>query len=266
MPKPSWICYEGLSPRGRGKRIVNPPGKGRVWSIPAWAGETDDGPAHSRLRQVYPRVGGGNKRQGMAGVESSGLSPRGRGKPQLAGRRGAAQGSIPAWAGETQFLRDLAAANAVYPRVGGGNFRSLAQLPVLYGLSPRGRGKRPSGPLSGWRSGSIPAWAGETLWHDHPDLPPKVYPRVGGGNPIPQHGLSPDAGLSPRGRGKRRRPIKVPKGAGSIPAWAGETSSKARMRLDSAVYPRVGGGNWRKSRAIRPLRGLSPRGRGKRRK
>ena len=72
-------------------------------SIPAWAGETQRlGGSHSPL-EVYPRVGGGNGlADGEVGI-GQGLSPRGRGKRlgveiQLLG-----QGSIPAWAGETEL-------------------------------------------------------------------------------------------------------------------------------------------------------------------
>ena len=50
----------GLSPRGRGKRWSsgNPPSPSG--SIPAWAGETEDGMALTDGDRVYPRVGGGN--------------------------------------------------------------------------------------------------------------------------------------------------------------------------------------------------------------
>ena len=70
-------------------------------------------------------------------------------------------------------------------------------------------------------------------------------------------------GLSPRGRGKRRKaPDRLPT-PGSIPAWAGETIAAAPPSRAARVYPRVGGGN-----AVLPpgtycRQGLSPRGRGK---
>ena len=52
---------------------------------------------------------------------------------------------------------------------------------------------------------------------------------------------------------------------GSIPAWAGETHSRAALYRASAVYPRVGGGNVGISQESLGGDGLSPRGRGKRR-
>ena len=49
---------------------------------------------------------------------------------------------------------------------------------------------------------SIPAWAGETRENRMQDGAIRVYPRVGGGNPL--DALTPRvvSGLSPRGRGK----------------------------------------------------------------
>ena len=110
------------------------------------------------------------------------------------------EGSIPAWAGETGFRRARMWTSQVYPRVGGGNFSRLAVRQAVWGLSPRGRGKRPQSNELGGRLGSIPAWAGETN-----RFGTKVYPRVGGGN-SPSFMISfIISGLSPRGRGKHSR-------------------------------------------------------------
>ena len=51
---------EGLSPRGRGKHAGGVEQRYIIGSIPAWAGETPRLAPYSRLREVYPRVGGGN--------------------------------------------------------------------------------------------------------------------------------------------------------------------------------------------------------------
>ena len=50
----------------------------------------------------------------------------------------------------------------------------------------------------------------------------------------------------------------------SIPAWAGETNRRSIRQSRWGVYPRVGGGNRPGSGLIRTVKGLSPRGRGKR--
>ena len=71
----------------------------------------------------------------------------------------------------------------------------------------------------------------------------KVYPRVGGGNLSVSVNAMFTRGLSPRGRGKHRNRAAANHAPGSIPAWAGETSSSNLSRCALTVYPRVGGGN-----------------------
>ena len=233
----------GLSPRGRGKHNPQYVGLSMFRSIPAWAGET----AYSRLRlprrRVYPRVGGGNRRIADRYLARRGLSPCGRGKLSWGCSRGSFLGSIPAWAGETAAVGCPGPRGAVYPRVGGGNWRWYQGDYSGIGLSPRGRGKRDSHYLhpSIWRS--IPAWAGETASENRQYASRKVYPRVGGGNGSGAvFGFSSD-GLSPRGRGKPADDANHSIYFGSIPAWAGETLSTVPLHNDDEVYPRVGGGN-----------------------
>ena len=113
----------------------------------------------------------------------SGLSPRGRGKQTHISPSLLPEGSIPAWAGETPLAVLAKLEDQVYPRVGGGNPEDAVKEPVVLGLSPRGRGKRSKGKGKGKPSGSIPAWAGETLSWVARNRPLRVYPRVGGGNP-----------------------------------------------------------------------------------
>ena len=192
----------GLSPRGRGKHARTAYGKIQTRSIPAWAGETYLSEANALAVEVYPRVGGGNIRQSLDVETGAGLSPRGRGKPNAYASNCAGRRSIPAWAGETMRLCIAAIACRVYPRVGGGNYKSPADAPKSLGLSPRGRGKPPLHPVGSRPGGSIPAWAGETRRERKAKGDARVYPRVGGGNvdglpPVCSH-----EGLSPRGRGK----------------------------------------------------------------
>ena len=151
----------------------------------------------------------------------------------------------------------------VYPRVGGGNLCRRRGLLAGRGLSPRGRGKRRflAIPLTPVRS--IPAWAGETTWSWPCTTSARVYPRVGGGNKESTRADSRCSGLSPRGRGK---PHLVPLDGiyqGSIPAWAGETTSWWGIPATGRVYPRVGGGNMMVCAGSLSWYGLSPRGRGK---
>ena len=72
---------EGLSPRGRGKRMRRRLDHPTERSIPAWAGETFLYQRTDRAGLVYPRVGGGNSVNDIGFRLGLGLSPRGRGKP-----------------------------------------------------------------------------------------------------------------------------------------------------------------------------------------
>ena len=132
----------GLSPRGRGKRAINPPTNAFRRSIPAWAGETFCAGNRLAGSWVYPRVGGGNFGVQRGVVPPRGLSPRGRGKLCLPLRFLPSARSIPAWAGETTTAPANPLSCAVYPRVGGGNPHRKALIAPRLGLSPRGRGKQ----------------------------------------------------------------------------------------------------------------------------
>ena len=208
-------------------------------------------------------MGGGNGRIGCDKESVRGLSPRGRGKPRQRRRRPEPQRSIPAWAGETLPAGSPAAPLRVYPRVGGGNLREPGYPGAHRGLSPRGRGKLYPLTESPPSRRSIPAWAGETDALELLHRFVQVYPRVGGGNMLQWVNLRDECGLSPRGRGKRLAGDDGLVQAGSIPAWAGETSMSLEDWIFAKVYPRVGGGNLGRVRAGNAYGGLSPRGRGK---
>ena len=214
---------EGLSPRGRGKRLRPRLHDVRSRSIPAWAGETKRPPTCGVTKTVYPRVGGGNLDEADASTKQRGLSPRGRGKQPPPFEEVVVYGSIPAWAGETTSRSQCGWKQAVYPRVGGGNVPLILRMPPLLGLSPRGRGKHRVGYRCLRPRRSIPAWAGETLSHPSFWAREAVYPRVGGGNITAAQAVGYYGGLSPRGRGKRSFQICIEVVNRSIPAWAGET-------------------------------------------
>ena len=253
----------GLSPRGRGKPFALPRLSSPSGSIPAWAGETAALRIRVSRREVYPRVGGGNCRLRLALCTHKGLSPRGRGKHRLAAACQESRRSIPAWAGETLADCFKVAYHQVYPRVGGGNERERELELNRRGLSPRGRGKQQLSMHAPNPHRSIPAWAGETLYQAGRAAMRAVYPRVGGGNIGMSRHLWRRAGLSPRGRGKPQWETLVPQSLRSIPAWAGETPHTAWEIATAAVYPRVGGGNHAVQFRVKPVGGLSPRGRGK---
>ena len=73
----------------------------------------------------------------------------------------------------------------------------------------------------------------------------------------------PDAGSSPRGRGKHGLAIRHILERRLIPAWAGKTGTSPSTRGTAPAHPRVGGENCLRAGRWRSHRGSSPRGRGK---
>ena len=214
----------GLSPRGRGNRAPGSRTPTRPRSIPAWAGKPVEALHRRRDAKVYPRVGGETRRSNSTPTSAEGLSPRGRGNldaelgkvgiqgsipawagkpPRQPGRRHVVKG-LPAWAGKPKRLPSFTASCWVYPRVGGETYDRLKDEYSLTGLSPRGRGNHGEAGAQPHAGGSIPAWAGKPRSRSNRRSHCWVYPRVGGGNPLPP------APPLPKER--------------SIPAWAGKPS------------------------------------------
>ena len=261
---PTGCHWPGLSPHGRGKPCNGGPMCQPRRSIPARAGETQSRAGRIWRTAVYPRTGGGNSATVERMYSIAGLSPHGRGKLADAVRPQAAQGSIPARAGETSYAPIDGIPQMVYPRTGGGNAAAGVQVQGQVGLSPHGRGKRPPSALCNRSPGSIPARAGETAWPCPAGTAAAVYPRTGGGNGRRQQAEVDIVGLSPHGRGKRTARWSRHISTGSIPARAGETDRDAADCGWGWVYPRTGGGNSWSAYGRLPQRGLSPHGRGKR--
>ena len=131
----------GLSPRGRGSLDSADGPPEAFGSIPAWAGEPPPFFAAPIAAGVYPRVGGGARKEVRLLLDRV--------------------GSIPAWAGEPSPRPPNRASLRVYPRVGGGATGIRIPVESCRGLSPRGRGSRHLPDRRGRGRRSIPAWAGE---------------------------------------------------------------------------------------------------------
>ncbi len=95
--------------------------------------------------RVYPRVCGGNIDGEAQQMAREGLSPRVRGKHWYLCIKSFISRSIPACAGETSIDYGINIAEAVYPRVCGGNGRRPVLCLHQGGLSPRVRGKHKIG-------------------------------------------------------------------------------------------------------------------------
>ena len=131
----------GSSPRGRGKRQLPTKVVYARGLIPAWAGKTRQRVNCVTFGWAHPRVGGENPSGLSLGDDSSGSSPRGRGKLTLRHLPGPSGRLIPAWAGKTSRTMAASAASRAHPRVGGENGSGAVLLLDQSGSSPRGRGK-----------------------------------------------------------------------------------------------------------------------------
>ena len=132
------------------------------------------------------------------------------------------------------------------------------------GLSPRVRGNREGKGGKSWIPRSIPACAGEPAWTSASLTAWTVYPRVCGGT---RGGLVRAVwtwGLSPRVRGNRLCELRSCICVRSIPACAGEPTTRIVSFRDKQVYPRVCGGTRLGPEYTDSITGLSPRVRGNR--
>ena len=171
---------------------------------------------------------------------------------------------IPAWAGNTSARGRDRAVLPVHPRVGGehgspgrGEYRCAGSSPRGRGTPARAPGRRASGRF-------IPAWAGNTHRGRAVRAAPPVHPRVGGEHITPFGSYDEVVGSSPRGRGTPYRYLSPYVSLRFIPAWAGNTSTRAPAPRRPAVHPRVGGEHRPQDRRRDHLVGSSPRGRGTR--
>ena len=109
----------------------------------------------------------------------------------------------------------------------------------------------------------MPAWAGKTRARRVVSLLASAHPRAGGENAEPDGLVDPDAGSSPRGRGKQWAAGALPGKLGLIPARAGKTVGGRSAAGEARAHPRAGGENGAFGRARSCTTGSSPRGRGK---
>ena len=245
------IDRTGLSPRVRGNLQVAHVGLLVRRSIPARAGEPEQGMPSRTTMPVYPRACGGTDERPDNPQQQYGLSPRVRGNllgwpqsylfdgsiPARAGEPPYATRpnppgfrSIPARAGEPRRAHRAGRRVQVYPRACGGTVATPSPTAPRWGLSPRVRGNlwRPLGADA--FSGSIPARAGEPVRIARRGPFLRVYPRACGGTAGTAMLYISDPGLSPRVRGNLQNWVQFLANKRSIPARAGEPKTTARPR------------------------------------
>ena len=194
-------------------------------------------------------MGGENFALGAGGLDASGSSPHGRGKPGLScpstlvvgssphgrgkrvecGDEPCGRGLIPAWTGKTSRASTWPTTGASHPRMDGENLMRWRVSGPATGLSPRGRGKQTieEGDFLVFRL--IRARAGKTEQSSGQPHSWPAHPRAGGENAASSTPIGTLRGSSPRGRGKLHHAEAPIQQIRLIPARAGKTDFR-RLR------------------------------------
>ena len=172
----------GSSPRVRGKphnleQVADHPGL-----IPACAGKTDRQFPLFVQCWAHPRVCGENRARLARAPAQVGSSPRVRGKRTHTDEDSTLVGLIPACAGKTATLWRPWPPSTAHPRVCGENFVPWVFVSMLWGSSPRVRGKQYDYVHSLGTPGLIPACAGKTPRTPRSCTRAWAHPRVCGEN------------------------------------------------------------------------------------
>jgi hypothetical protein len=230
--------------------------------IPAWAGNSVLLEHQPRCRRFVPRLGGEQVPPRRSDADRNGSSPRGRGTVSYRVDDMARRRFIPAWAGNRVAAPSSSGTCAVHPRVGGEQLSSSSLSYACSGSSPRGRGTGHEKRRDVAVSRFIPAWAGNRLLCGGQAVPVSVHPRVGGEQNLVERVVKVVYGSSPRGRGTGQRQQRLDHQRRFIPAWAGNSGSRAALPCAAAVHPRVGGEQEAAIVGLILVGGSSPRGRG----
>ena len=192
----------GSSPRMRGKPMTRCSRCSGIRIIPAHAGQTPPPTGWKRGEPDHPRACGANALYVIGTVESSGSSPRMRGKRRRDIRVIALRRIIPAHAGQTRSCSCLVRVCADHPRACGANVALSIRAIIGSGSSPRMRGKLASITRKTVSSRIIPAHAGQTSTWIHCITGWTDHPRACGANTAGLDAQIPQYGSSPRMRGK----------------------------------------------------------------
>ncbi len=152
----------GSSPRVRGKPIARLPAAGRPRIIPARAGQTGVTGVPPVTVPDHPRACGANLGDETQITDTTGSSPRVRGKRRHARSGTIERRIIPARAGQTMPATPGSGFGADHPRACGANDQAEVRFDLRVGSSPRVRGKLGEGFKECEECRIIPARAGQT--------------------------------------------------------------------------------------------------------
>ena len=114
-----FCCSAGSSPRMRGKPYASIRSRCSSRIIPAYAGKTQSRRHDYPCTEDHPRVCGENVKGNLTGEDTTGSSPRMRGKLVPSRVSPSPMGIIPAYAGKTSSTLSVSSAISDHPRVCG---------------------------------------------------------------------------------------------------------------------------------------------------
>ena len=231
--------------------------------IPAHAGQTCPAHCRSAARPDHPRACGANALPTFDRFDRYGSSPRMRGKRGGAPIGAGCRRIIPAHAGQTVRYAVHTRKPPDHPRACGANWVKWVVGVLVFGSSPRMRGKRLLQGVLVVIGRIIPAHAGQTTRPNGRGSHAPDHPRACGANLLLRKGAEFSPGSSPRMRGK---PAVHPLAQGAsriIPAHAGQTTHEATAITLWPDHPRACGANRAGRESHPPPPGSSPRMRGK---
>ena len=176
-------------------------------------------------------------------MQTSGSSPRMRGKRSRRRCPTSSPRIIPAHAGQTSCRNCGTHNHPDHPRACGANTIAFGEFFVGSGSSPRMRGKQTGSPDLADSVRIIPAHAGQTWGPCREDGPEPDHPRACGANSPTSPSTGRHNGSSPRMRGKQV-PHDMPcRALRIIPAHAGQTRRVERAAFLITDHPRACGAN-----------------------
>ena len=172
---------------------------------------------------------------------------------------------IPARAGQTWPCMPGRTSRPDHPRACGANLSAQYPDVLVFGSSPRVRGKRPRIQDHRTHQRIIPARAGQTKEYERCAESYTDHPRACGANQSVRPRFAFAVGSSPRVRGKQSTSAQRMVPRRIIPARAGQTHWRRKPPPYWQDHPRACGANSPTRRVMLSMVGSSPRVRGKRR-
>ena len=173
--------------------------------------------------------------------QEAGSSPHARGAQFGQASHDAAPGIIPACAGSTASFVGRFPCGGDHPRMRGEHARRARATVSQTGSSPHARGALGHGAVRKAAQGIIPACAGSTTRGSRRSWTRRDHPRMRGEHPSSHVASSPTLGSSPHARGARAGRARQAKQEGIIPACAGSTGVRMKVKHGERDHPRMRG-------------------------